>query len=377
MATVVIQKRKRKKGMSYLIYFKEPLTGKYTYYKTIQKHRDAQLEAHDLRSALDSGKVPKPARTKLNPLTFQEVADKLLLEWKTRNVRKDLADKTYQEYSIWLDVLTRKFGKLILCKMIKSEIEAFRDDLARQHSNITANKYLSIIKKVLELGMKLNAVISDPAEEIAYLSEKNHERNRFILPPDLDSLIKTTQQIRAKFYMPAIIYLGAEHGAAKQEILSLTWKKIDFDFADIGLINLFRTKNKRERTEFLMPRTKEALLEWKAHLEWMRHRRNITVVKSDHVFCRLDGTPIKCFNKAWWHVRDIAGIENFHFHDLRHTFCSNLLLSGANLKDAKEMIGHEDISMTDRYSHITLHHQLSKQEQLANHYNGNTRVGKT
>jgi site-specific recombinase XerD len=41
----------------------------------------------------------------------------------------------------------------------------------------------------------------------------------------------------------------------------------------------------------------------------------------------------------------------------------------ASLKDAKEMIGHEDISMTDRYTHLTSLHQLSKQEQLAVHYN--------
>jgi site-specific recombinase XerD len=46
-----------------------------------------------------------------------------------------------------------------------------------------------------------------------------------------------------------------------------------------------------------------------------------------------------------------------------------LLLAGASLKDAKELIGHEDITMTDRYSHLTFQHRLSKQEQLANHYN--------
>jgi site-specific recombinase XerD len=82
----------------------------------------------------------------------------------------------------------------------------------------------------------------------------------------------------------------------------------------------------------------------------------------------LDGTPIKNFNKAWWHVLNIVGLKNFHFHDLRHTFCSNLLLSGGTIKDAKDMIGHADISMTDRYSHITSSHQHSVQKQLAEHY---------
>ena len=57
--------------------------------------------------------------------------------------------------------------------------------------------------------------------------------------------------------MPALILLGAEHGVSRQEALSLEWGDIDFDFQDKGLIKLFRNKNKKERTEYLMPRTKK------------------------------------------------------------------------------------------------------------------------
>ena len=89
-----------------------------------------------------------------------------------------------------------------------------------------------------------------------------------------------------------------------------------------------------ERIEFLMPGTKQALVEWKAHLKKMRKKKGIKKPKSDHVFCRIDGTSLKSFKKAWWHALKIAGIKDFHFHDLRHTFCSNLILSGANLMDS-------------------------------------------
>ena len=56
------------------------------------------------------------------------------------------------------------------------------------------------------------------------------------------------------------------------------------------------------------------------------------------------------------------------YHDLRHTFCSNLILSGSDLKDVKEMIGHKDLSTTDRYSHLTAIHKKHNQERLAAHY---------
>jgi integrase len=376
MATVVIQKRARKNSNSYVVGFKEPLTGKYRYYKTFKRKKDAQQAANDLRITLDAGKLPDKQQTKLSPLKFNEVASSLKRKWDSKLQRKDLSEKTFTDYCIWLNVLNQIFGDNILCQILEDDIRTYRDTVASKFTNVTANKHLSIIKKVFNHGLELKALIENPVQNIEFLSEKNHVRNQFLLPDELDNLIEVTQRVRAKFYLPAIIYLGAEHGAAKQEVLSLKWSDIHFEFKEKGLIKLFRTKNKRKRTEFMMPRTKKALLEWRDHLKWMRHRRKIKTIKSDHVFCHLDGTPIKCFNKAWWRTLELAGIEDFHFHDLRHTFCSNLILSGSGLKEAKEMIGHADISMTDRYTHLSLNHKLDKQEQLAEHYgNGEIQSG--
>jgi integrase len=235
-------------------------------------------------------------------------------------------------------------------------------------SKATSNRYLFIVKQVFNLAIVQNVILDDPTEGVNYLSEKEHERNKFILPLKIDILIDASQKTRAKFYMPSLIYLGAEHGSSRQESLSLQWDDIDFEYDGIGIINFFRTKNKRERLEYLMPRTKKALLEWKSHLEITRHRKRIHPIETRFVFCRLNGQPIKRFDSAWRHICKIAKIKDFHYHDLRHTFCFNLLLSGANIKDVKEMIGHSDISMTDRYSHLTLNHHKAVQEKLATHY---------
>lgn len=368
MATVHIRKRERKNGMSYLVSYYDPITKRKEHYKTFKKQRVAQREANELRSILDSGKKPVKKDTRFSPLTFRKVAQALKAEWRDRLQKKELSIKTVSNYEIWLNVLERDFGNQILHKVTREDVESYRDEIARNHTNVNANKYLSVFKKIFVKGLELGAVIDNPVIDIPYLSEKHHIRNTYILPPVLDTLLKATQKTRAKFYMPAIILLGAEHGACKQEILDLRWSKIIFDFKNIGIITLFRTKNSRERTEFLMPRTKKALMDWRAHLEYMRHRRKIKDVKSDYVFCRLDGTPLKVFSKAWYHALKDADIKDFHFHDLRHTFCSNMLLAGGSLKHVKDMIGHSDISMTDRYSHLHMseHHQV--QQLLAEHY---------
>ena len=373
MATVTIQKRIRKNHTSYLINYRDPLTGEKRYFKTFKRLRDAQISANDLRAMIDSGDLNsiKKAKTKLNLLTFKEVAEKKCLDWKKRVDRNDIKQVTYEGYCFRVTVLNRAFGKKLLCQITENDLLEYQTEILQTYSATTSNRSLFVIKQIFKHGLELKATNQDPSDEITYLDE--NQRNNFILPEKIAQLVDVSKQTRAKFYMPAIIYLGAEHGAAKQEALSLEWSDINFDFDGQGIIKLYRTKNKYERTEFMMPRTRQALLDWKDHLEFKRRKCSIEVIDQDFVFCRLDGTPIKGFGSAWRTICQIVGLPDFHYHDLRHTFASNLLLSGSGIKDVKEMMGHKDISMTDRYAHINLQHRNRRQKQLAIHYGNGVR----
>ena len=67
-----------------------------------------------------------------------------------------------------------------------------------------------------------------------------------------------------------------------------------------------------------------------------------------------------------------AGIEDFWFHDLRHTFASHLVMKGVDLTTVKELLGHKTLVMTLRYSHLSQGHKKKAVESvgaiLSGHY---------
>ena len=57
-------------------------------------------------------------------------------------------------------------------------------------------------------------------------------------------------------------------------------------------------------------------------------------------------------NTDWKRYLKEAKIENFHWHDLRHTFASRLAMKGINLYIVSKLLGHHSLDMTERYSHL-------------------------
>ena len=63
--------------------------------------------------------------------------------------------------------------------------------------------------------------------------------------------------------------------------------------------------------------------------------------------------------KYWEDYLRQAGIEDFHWHDLRNTLASRLVMAGVDLYTVKELLGHSDFKRTMRYAHLSPGHLKS------------------
>ena len=74
-------------------------------------------------------------------------------------------------------------------------------------------------------------------------------------------------------------------------------------------------------------------------------------------FCNRQGTPYCSFRTVFERAVRKAGLEDFTFHDLRHTFASRPVMAVVDRPTVQALMGHKDINMTLRYTHLSSDHK--------------------
>jgi integrase len=85
---------------------------------------------------------------------------------------------------------------------------------------------------------------------------------------------------------------------------------------------------------------------------------------SPHVFTDSKGRRYGNVKKRFCAACQRAGIKDFTFHDLRHTFASHLVMAGVDLPTVKELLGHKTLIMTLRYTHLAPSHKVRTVSRL-------------
>ena len=85
----------------------------------------------------------------------------------------------------------------------------------------------------------------------------------------------------------------------------------------------------------------------------------------EYVFSKNhNGAPYQEVKTGFANAMERCKIENFRFHDLRHTFASHLVMAGIDLNTVRELLGHKSLVMTLRYAHLSPEHKRKAVEIL-------------
>lgn len=166
--------------------------------------------------------------------------------------------------------------------------------------------------------------------------KENNQRLRYLTEEEISALLNACQP-----HLKPIVELALHTGMRRGELLSLKWEEIRN-----GFIYLTETKSGKARQIPINARLEEVIME-------VRREKQL---KSQYVFCDSQGR--RFFEVKWSFASACkkAGLEDFRFHDLRHTFASHLVMNGVGLKAVQELLGHADIKMTMRYAHLSQAH---------------------
>lgn len=221
----------------------------------------------------------------------------------------------------------------------------FRDRLLSEgRSGPTANHYLAALSHAFSVAKReWGWVEYNPVRKVRKEKERTG-RLRYLSREELDRLLQTCKAAKNRYLYPAVL-LALSTGMRHGEIMGLTWDRVDLK---AGRITLERTKNGERR---LVPLNGEALA---AAREMGKVRR----LDSALLFLSHgdSATPID-LRKPWETALSVAGIENFRFHDLRHTAASYLAMSGADMLTIADVLGHKTLQMVKRYAHLSDQHK--------------------
>lgn len=168
-------------------------------------------------------------------------------------------------------------------------------------------------------------------------------RARFLDDEERTALLEACRQSRCPYLYP-IVVIALSTGARYSEIMNLRWKDVDLDR---GMARLERTKNKERRALHLASHALQLIKDLHATAK---------PNKTDFLFPRADGMAPFTIKKHWLTALKEAGIEDFRFHDLRHSAASYLAMNGATLAEIAEVLGHKTLQMVKRYAHLSEQH---------------------
>lgn len=370
---MAIRRIEGKRGVTWELNWYEPGGKQKT--RRFKKKKDAVAEEGKIRSLIAEGRYLdiKPDY----PTTLGQLIDEYTVHFGHQPSYKSW--KTYV-----LDRFKQSMGEDTRIASIKYvDLERYKVDISQKLTKnggvrqpSTINKELSAIHHMFQKAVEWEMLDINPFDRGgSYLLKCDNQRLRYLSEEEIFRLLDVCPK-----HLGWIVECALNTGMRQGEILNLQWSQIrgGFIYLDGSM-----TKNGKPRQIPINERMSEVFREILAHRQ-LKSPYVFTYAKSED---KLVGTkPVrnpKKLTPAPQRINSIktsfrsavkaAEIEDFRFHDLRHTFASHMIMRGASLKNVQEILGHETLDMTLRYAHLSQEHK----QQAVQLLNGLTDVSKS
>ncbi len=264
--------------------------------------------------------------------------------------------------------IEKHFAGRHVCDLTEKDVDDFilarRDTPTRwkkKRTGASVNRVTNILSAMLTMAVRLGMAEKNVASRCRRVKE-NRGRLRYLSIDDAARVLELARKSRSR-HLYATVLLALETGMRRGEILNLRWEDLDFQ---TGQIWIRESKNGTPRHVPMTATVRELL---------SKHPRH---VRTDFLFPgyagpqftggshgpATDSTVSNSIREIFANLIQRAGIQDFRFHDLRHTFASHLVMQGVPLHTVGQLLGHKTPSMTMRYAHLSPGHLKESVDML-------------
>jgi integrase len=256
--------------------------------------------------------------------------------------------------AIHLRYWQQMLGEVHLDELTPQKIAEARKPLRQGRSDSTVNRYFSSLSAALQVAVQdWGWLPMNPLRQVSRLGEPRG-RVRWLEPQDELQRLMRVCAADANPYIYLVVLLELQTGVRKMDLMRMQWSQVSFEASEARL-RVHRSKNKRWDTVAV---SGEVFIRLQAH----HAQRDQT---NPWVFPNQAKTGPFDIRRSWERVRREAGLSDFRFHDLRHTFTSYLAMSGASVRELAEALGDNTLEMALRYAHLSEAHTATVVSRMA------------
>ncbi len=355
MATIT--KRAGVNGVKYHV--KIRLKGHPAQSASFDRLTDARKWASDIEADIRAGRHFKTNEAKRH--TFDDVCDRYTAEVAPHLV------KEWPFRKVHLDWWQAHVGAFTLADLTPALIGEARAKLqagvgadgrpGKPRSNGTVCRYLASMSAVMTSCKEWEWLDSNPMEKVSKPALPRG-RIRFLSDDEREALMLACKSSESALLYPAVV-LAISTGMRQGEQMALKWKDVDLVR---GRATLHETKNGEIRVVAIAGHA----------LDLLRQLVKVRRMDSQYVFPSKDGAAPIDLRTPWETAMKRARLEDFRWHDLRHTAASYLAMNGASLLEIAAVLGHRTLAMVQRYAHLGEAHTTGIVERMNAKTFGNT-----